>query len=243
MSELVLTAKLKELESILTEGILRDPHSHEEIEQKFAFMSNLIHAEFESSDPSSNPHLHQCYQRFKSLKNSFNDRDKDSISNFTTFSNPEFDKDSLSNSNSTSSFNESCLNDETLDDSGMIVFNKPDKLFPEFVGEKAIVKFRGNGVEKVGGGKIGTYFFQDAEDSFEDLGMEKEVVEIESCLKEKENKYKKLKREGRGKSGFGKNCCALVSGVCIGMILMGFIMVNLSGCFEYGEQTSFVIPT
>jgi len=237
MSELVLKAKLKELESILTEGILRDPHSQEEIEQKFAFMSNLIHAEFESSDPSSNPHLNQCYQRFKSLKNSFNDRDKDSISHFTTFSNPEFDKDSISNSNSTSSFNESCLNDETLDENGMIV------------GEKAIEKFRRNGVGKigeksnVGGGKIGTFYFQDAEDSFEDFGVEKEVVEIESCLKEKENKYRKLKREGRGKSGFGKNCCALVSGVCIGMILMGFIMVNLSGCFEYGEQTSFLIPT
>ncbi|KEH25198.1 hypothetical protein MtrunA17_Chr6g0455971 [Medicago truncatula] len=232
MSELVLKAKLKELESILTEGILRDPNSQEEIEQKFAFMSNLIHAEFESSDPSSNPHLNQCYQRFKSLKNSFNDRDKDSISHFTTFSNPEFDKDSISNSDSTSSFNESCLNDETLDENGMIV------------GEKAIEKFRRNGVGKigeksnVGGGKIGTFYFQDAEDSFEDFGMK-----IESCLKEKENKCRKLKREGRGKSGFGKNCCALVSGVCIGMILMGFIMVNLSGCFEYGEQTSFLVPT
>lgn len=225
MSELVLKAKLKELESILTEGILRDPNSQEEIEQKFAFMSNLIHAEFKSSDPSSIPHLNQCYQRFKSLKNSFNDRDKDSISHFTTFSNPEFDKDSISNSNSTSSFNEFSLNDETLDENGMIVFNKPDKLFPEFVGEKAIEKlFRGNGVGKigeksnVGGGKNGTFYFQDAEDSFEDFGMEKEVVEIEPCLKEKENKYRKLKREGRGKSGFGKNCCALVSGVCIGMI-------------------------
>jgi len=237
----ILKTKLKEVESMLEDGIIRGPHSHEDIEQKLAFMTNL---EFKSSHPSSNPqHMHQILQRLESARNSFNERDKDSISHFTTFTNPEFDKDSLSNSNSTSSFNESCLNDETLDESGMIVFDKSDKIFPELVGEKAIVKFRGNGVEKVGGGKIGTFYFQDAEDSFEDFGMEKEVVEIESCLKEKENKYKKLKREGRGKSGFGKNCCALVSGVCIGMILMGFIMVNLSGCFEYGEQTSFVIPT
>ncbi|KEH29396.1 transmembrane protein, putative [Medicago truncatula] len=222
---------------MLEDGIIRGPHSHEDIEQKLAFMTNLAATEFKSSNPSSNPqHMHQILQRLESARNSFNERDKDSISHFTTFSNPEFDKDSLSNSNSTSSFNESCLNDagETLDESGMIVFDEPDKLFPEFIGEKAIVKFRGNGVEKVGGGKIGKFYFQDAEDSFEDFGMEKQVVE---------NKYKKLKREGRGKNGFGKNCCALVSGVCIGMILMGFIMVNLSGCFEYGEQTRFVIPT
>ncbi|CAK8564530.1 unnamed protein product [Lathyrus sativus] len=39
------------------------------------------------------------------------------------------------------------------------------------------------------------------------------------------------------------NCCVLAIGVGIGMILMGFIMVNISGCFQYVEQTNFAIPT
>lgn len=55
------------------------------------------------------------------------------------------------------------------------------------------------------------------------------VKEKDSCLKVK--------------SGIGKNCCVLGIGIGIGMILMGFIMVNTSGCFQYVEQTNFAIPT
>ncbi|PNX54396.1 hypothetical protein L195_g046946, partial [Trifolium pratense] len=173
-------------------------------------------------------------------------RDKDSMSHFTTFTNPEFDKDTISNSNSSCSCTQSCLNDD-VGESGLIDLDDPKKIFPEFVGEKAIVEFRGNGVDEnsekinVGKGKIGTFCFEDAEDSFEDFGRKKEVVEFDSCSKEKENN--ELKRDGKVKSGFRKNCCVLISGVVIGMILMGFIMVNFSGCFEYEEQTSFAIPT
>ncbi|GAU41909.1 hypothetical protein TSUD_268110 [Trifolium subterraneum] len=172
------------------------------------------------------------------------------MSHFTTFSNPEFDKDSISNSNSSCSCTQSCLNDD-VGESGLIDLDDPKKIFPEFVGEKAIVEFRGNGVEEnsekinVGKGKIGTFCFEDAEDSFEDFGREKKVVEFDCCSKEKEKKENnELKRgEGKVKSGFRKNCCVLIIGVGIGMILMGFIMVNFSGCFEYVEETSFAIPT
>ncbi|KAL5056690.1 hypothetical protein RYX36_037372 [Vicia faba] len=59
---------------------------------------------------------------------------------------------------------------------------------------------------------------------------EKQIVEFDSCLKNEKN----------NESGFG---CVLGCGIGIGMILMGFIMVNICGCFQYVEQTNFAIPT
>ncbi|CAI8600429.1 unnamed protein product [Vicia faba] len=210
---------------MLDDGILSGPekYSHEDIEQKLTFVGNLVSAEAKCH-PSQ--HLHHITEKLESLKKSFNERD----SSFTTFTNPEFDKDSISNSNSSCSCSESCLKDEELDESNLIVIDDPDKLFPDFVGEKGVVGFRRNGVEEIGE-KIGTFYYHDAEEFFEDFDKEKEVMEEKKELE-------------KVKSGCGKNCCVLVSGVFIGISFMGFIMVNFSGCFdEYVEQTSFAIPT
>ncbi|CAK8575384.1 unnamed protein product [Lathyrus sativus] len=233
----ILQTKLKDLESTLDDAILsgHEKHSHADIEQKFTFIENLASAEAKS-DPTQR--MHHFTQKLESLKKSFNERD----STFTTYTNPEFDKDSISNSNSSCSCTEFCLKDEELDESNLIVIDGPDKLFPDFVGEKGVVGYRENGVEEigekidVGSGKIAKKFSHDAEEFFEDFDKEKEC---DCGLKDEEKKeFEKVK------SGFGKNCCVLVSGVFIGMSLMGFIMVSLSGCFdEYVEQTSFAIPT
>jgi hypothetical protein len=252
MTDQILKTNLKELESMIEDTFLHGPekYSLEDIQKKFDFMQKIIYAEQNSSDPTKPPHWHPIAQKLDSLKNSFNERDKDSMSQFTTFSNPEFDKDTISNSSSNCSCTQSCLNNNDVGESGLVDLDDPKNIFPEFVGEKAIVEFRGNGVDEnsekinVGRGKIGTFYFEDAEDSFEDFGRKKEVVEFNCCSKEKEKKENnELKREQKVKSGFRKNCCVLVSGVGIGMILMGFIMVNFSGCFEYVEQTSIAIPT
>ena len=229
----ILKTKLKELESMFDDEILLGPEttqSYEEIKQKIDFIGNLILAETKSH--STNPqHLQHISQRFESMRKSFNERD----TTFTTFSNPEFDMDSLSNSNSDSSScscTQFCLDDDEVDG--------PKKLFPKFVGEKAIVEFRGNGVDEnsekinVGSGKIGSLYYQDAEDSFEDFG------ERESCLKEEENIKANTNELEKGKNRFGKNCCVLVSGIVMSMVLMGSIMVNISSCVE---STSFAIPT
>ncbi|KAK2379606.1 hypothetical protein QL285_067389 [Trifolium repens] len=249
MTDQILKTNLKELESMIEDTFLHGPekYSLEDIQKKFDFMQKIMYAEQNSSDPTKPPHWHPIAQKLDSLKNSFNERDKDSMSQFTTFSNPKFDKDTISNSSSNCSCTQSCLNNNDVGESGLVDLDDPKNIFPEFVGEKAIVEFRGNEVDEnsekinVGRGKIGTFYFEDAEDSFEDFGRKKEVVEFDCCSKEKENN--ELKREQKVKSGFRKNCCVLVSGVGIGMILMGFIMVNFSGCFEYVEQTSFAIPT
>lgn len=204
-----------------------EKHSLEDIQQKLTFIGHLVSAEAKSYPTE---HLHHLTEKIESLKKSFYERD----STFTTFTNPEFDKDSISNSNSNSSCSctDFCLKDEELDESNLIVIDDPDKLFPDFVGEKGVVGVRGNGEKNdVGSGKIGTFFYHDAEEFFEDFDKEKEVMEEKKELE-------------KVKSGFGKNCCVLVSGVFIGMSLMGFMMVNFSGCFdEYVEQTSIAIPT
>lgn len=188
----ILQTKLKDLESMLDNAILRglERHSHEDIQETFTCIGNLV-----SGDSTQPQHLHHFTQKLESLRKSFNERD----GTFTTFSNPVFDQDSISNSGSSTS----CMNDnegQEVNDTGSIVFNNP-----EFVGDKKAMD---------------------------------EVKEKDSCLKEeKKNELEKVKR------GFGKNYCVLASGIGIGMILMGFIMVNISGCFQYVEQNFVAIPT
>lgn len=244
----MLHTKFKELETMLDDAILRGPetNSEQDIKHKLKFVGNLLSAEVKSHDPSKQQHLHNMSQKLESLKNSFNERDN----NFTTFTNPEFDKDSISssndNDNSTCSSNESSLNGND-DESELIVLDDPDKLLPESVGENTVVEFRGNGVEKIRekNEKIGSFLYEDAEGSFEDFDdKEKELVELDCCLKEDEKKDNNNNNDDeleKRKSRFGKNCCVLAKGVVIGMILMMFIMVNFSVCFHYVER--FDIPT
>ncbi|KAJ1384593.1 hypothetical protein SESBI_42422 [Sesbania bispinosa] len=239
-SYLILQAKISELESILNDALLLGPetHSHDDIKQKLAFIGNLLSAEI-ASHPSKPHHLHHISQRLASLEKVFHDWDT-----FRTFSSADlFDRDS------TCSCTESCLNDDG-DESELIVFEDPQKLFPDFIGDnnKAIVEFRGyekeeTGKNNIGTDKLGSFDYEDAEDCF--AAGDKELMEFDGGLVRKtEGEEEEEDNNERRDSAFGKKvCCAFAGGVVIGMIFMGFIMGNLTGCSHYVEQASFYIPT
>ncbi|KAK7263853.1 hypothetical protein RJT34_31450 [Clitoria ternatea] len=244
-----LQSKLQELESILDEALLQDPDtvSHD-IKQKFAFVRKLLSAEV-ASHPSKPHHLHQISEWLAKMEKGFHQWDAS-----RTFSSHDSAKQS------TCSCTESRVNDdgEALDDSELIVFDDPEKLFPGVIGEKAIVEYSGAVADPNGcvyeeqqkgkiSDKLGPLVYEDAEDCFEDYAGDKELVEFVGALlgktEEEGKKDNDLEREkGRGCT-FGKKCCALACGFVIGMTVMGFIMVNFSGCFYYVGKESFVLPT
>lgn len=244
-----LRAKLEELESILNDALLKGPeaHSHDDIKQKLAFIRNLFSAEVaaassSSSNPSRPHHLHHISQKLATLEKKFHACGDTYGGKF--FNGEEPDKDSAYSDGEGEGEGEGVVDDDT----DLIVFEGQEKLFPDFIAEeKAIVEFRGD-EKTVGFDKLGSFVYEDAEDFF--AGENKELVEFDGGLVRKTEK--KLGKDGeleraedrRAESGFGKTCCcALGGGIVIGMFLMGFIMVNLSGCFHNVEQASFLIPT
>ncbi|KAK7312085.1 hypothetical protein VNO77_35656 [Canavalia gladiata] len=241
-----LQAKVEELESILDEALLVGPgtESHDsisnDIKQKIDFIENLISAEV-ASHTSMPHHLHHISERFASLKYQWETSRTFSFS----YDDDNLGKDSIS----TCSCTESCLN-EALDETELIVFEEQEKLFPDSFGEKALVEFRGeaNGSvenheekEKIENGvdKLASSVCEDA-----DFAGDKELVEFNGG-----DLVTKIEEEGKKNHDFqresilGKKCCALAAGFVIGIIFMGFIMVNISDCFYYVQQVSFAIPT
>ncbi|TKY68008.1 hypothetical protein E2542_SST10905 [Spatholobus suberectus] len=252
-----LQAKLQELQSVLDEALLlgSETQSHDsisnDIKQKFAFIGNLLSAEV-ASHPSKPHHLHHISERLSTLEREFHQWDS-----FRTLSFNDSDKDS------TCSCTESCLNDdgEARDGTDSVAFEEPEKIFPDSNCEKAMVEYGGavseatgyveekkqTGEIKNGFDKLASFDYEDAEDFFEDFAGDMELVEFDGALlsktEEEGKKDNDLEREQRRDNTFGKECCALAAGIVIGMILMAFIMVNISGCFHYVEEVSFAVPT
>ena len=248
----ILQSKLHELESILDDLLLHGPEtqSHDslskDIKQKIAFIRNLLSAEV-ASHPSKPHHLQHISHRLATLEKAFHDWDT-----YRTLSYEELDKDS------TCSCTESCLNDdgEALHEAGLVVFEDPEELFHDHVGDKALVEFNGSVVEtqknKVGFDKLASFVYEDAEEFFEGFGGDEELVEFNGGLlrkgeeewKDVRPERKELESDVRRGSACGKKCCAGACGFVFGMFLMGFIMVTLSGCFHHSvEQASFTVPT
>lgn len=241
-----MQSKLRELQCILDEALLLGPEtqSHDsisnEIKQKFAFIGNLLSAEV-ASHPSKPHHLHHISERLSTLEKEFHQWDS-----FRSL--PCHDD---SDRDSTCSCTESCHNDdgEALDDTDLVDFEETEKIFLDSNCEKGIVEYGGYVEKEKHIGEMDNLDYEDADDFFKDFAGEKGIVEFDCALLgksgEEGEKNNDLEGEERKESTIGKKCCcALASGVVIGMILMGFIMVNISGCFHYvTEQVSFDVPT
>ncbi|KAK7258226.1 hypothetical protein RIF29_32780 [Crotalaria pallida] len=219
----ILHAKVHELQTTLDDLLLLGPdtesHHHqskENIKQKLDFIRNLLNAEV-ASHPSEPDRLQHISERLEALDKAFQQWDNTS----PTF--PYQDND-FDDKDSTCSCTESCFND---DGEGFVDFD-------DVVGDKALVEFNGGDKEKTD--NMPSFVYEDAEQCFEDFDGDKELVEYE--------RDDELRREERRDGAFGsKCCCALVGGVVIGMVFMGFVMTSLSDCFLYVDQTSFPIPT
>nr|KYP67910.1 hypothetical protein KK1_021525 [Cajanus cajan] len=97
--------------------------------------------------------------------------------------------------------------------------------------------------ENNGSDKFASLDYEDAEDFLEDFGGDNELVEFDGGILIKTRKDNGLEREERRESRVGNKCCAVAAGVLVGIIFMGFIMVNISDCFRFVEQVSFAAPT
>lgn len=248
-----LQAKLQELQSILDEALLLGPDIQSQdsisndIKHKLAFIGNLLTAEVASHHPSKPHHLHHISERLSTMERDFHHWDS-----FRSLPCNDFDKDSIC------SCTDSCLNDDETD---LIAFEDPEKLLLDSNCEKAMVEYSGAVAEATGyvdeekqrgemnngSNKLASFDYEDAEDFFEDFAGDKELAEFDGALLRKTEKEGKkdndLEREESRNSTFGERCSTLAAGVVIGMILMGFIMVNISACFHYAEEASYAVPT
>lgn len=210
----ILQAKLQELESILDELLLLDPDTQSLSKDIIKQKLDFI-GNLLSAEVASHPSKPHHLHHI-SQKLAALDKFFHAWDASRTFPHEEFDKDS------SCSCTESCLNDD----------GEALGLVPEFVGDKALVEFNGEKETAKIFDKMGSFDYEDAEDYFEG---DKQLVEFDRD---------QLKREETRDGAFGRKCCALLGGIVIGMVLMGFItVVNLFDCFHYVEHTSFTIPT
>ncbi|KAK7401152.1 hypothetical protein VNO78_12471 [Psophocarpus tetragonolobus] len=260
-----LHAKLTELQAILDEALLLGPKTQSqdsisnEIKNKLAFAGNLLSAEA-ASDPSKPHHLHHISEMLSTMQRNFHHWDS-----FRSLPCHDFDKDHSSCSCTDDHETDLVEDPEELfanfekasgyveeekqrgsgtDDHETDLVEDPEKLFPDcncekakgYVGEEKLREEMKNEL-----GKFASLEYEDAEEYFQEFEGEMELVEFEFDG-EKNNDLEREER--RHNATFGERCCALACGVVIGMILMGFIMVNgFSGRLNYADEASFSVPT
>ncbi|OMO98128.1 hypothetical protein COLO4_14128 [Corchorus olitorius] len=226
----ILQKKLKELESELNQVFALshdtplDQHISQDIENKFLFLNNLLSAEITSS-PRKPYHLQHIAQRLLELDAAFHQN----------LAPDHVEKGSAC------SCTESCLNDDgeaeveeglspelSLNDLEEVAEASTvlslagldlDDLVDELVPVRPAVEKR---KEETSGG----------------------VVETESEEEAEGNSSRLREKEEKNGNWVGKYLGTLASGVVIGMVFMGALMVRFTGCFDHVSHYTYCLtPT
>ncbi|OMO94911.1 hypothetical protein CCACVL1_05711 [Corchorus capsularis] len=228
----ILQKKLKELESELNQVFALsqvdtplDQHISQDIENKFLFLNNLLSAEIASS-PQKPYHLQHIAQRLLELDAAFHQN----------LAPDDVDKGWAC------SCTESCLNDdgEAEDVEGLSTDLSLGDL--EEVAEASTVL------------SLAGLDFDDLVDELVPpvrpaVEKRKEetssgVVETESEEEAEGNSSRLREIEQRNGNWVGKYLRTLVSGVVLGMVFMGALMVRFNGCFDHeSHYTFYLAPT
>ncbi|XWS36946.1 hypothetical protein CRYUN_Cryun19dG0001400 [Craigia yunnanensis] len=229
----ILQKKLKELESELDQLFSLPPETpynqrfSQDIQQRFLFLKNLLSTEI-ASHPRKPYHLQYIAQRLLELEAAFQEWDS-----FQTSPLDHVEK------GSTCSCTESCLNDDGEAAEGSSELMSLADL--EQVAEVSTVLSLADLDSEVAGKKYLEGF--DNEDRMMPLPVENlemtSVTEAETENRKEdqervwgEAERSMMRKDKRNGVWFGKCLVTLASGIVLGMVLMAFFMVRLSGCFH-----------
>ncbi|EOY22899.1 Uncharacterized protein TCM_014933 [Theobroma cacao] len=224
----ILQKKLKELESELNQVFALPPETphhksfSQDIQQRFLFLKNLLSAEI-ASRPGK-PYLQHIAQRFLELESAFQDWDS-----FQASAPDHIEK------GSTCSCTDSCLNDDGEAAEGSLELSLAD--MEEVAEPSAELSLAGWDLEGSDEERMVTV------PVLENLETAR-VSEAESERRNEEERVwveaeRSMRKEETNRVWFGKYLRTLASGVVLGMVMMGCLMVRLSGCFHYASDYTF----